>query len=59
MTLKYSLMRIFGNAGTFFVAPWIGSAIDGTPSLDIALWTCLVGIIMSSSREMLELAKNK
>ena len=52
-------MRIFGNAGLFFVAPYTGSAINGTPNLDIALWTMLVGLILSGSREMLEAAKPK
>ena len=52
-------MRIFGNAGLFFVAPYTGSAINGTPNLEIALWTMVVGLILSGSREMLEAAKTK
>ena len=59
MTLKYSVMRIFGNAGLFFVAPYTGSAIIGTPSLEISLWTMLIGLMLSTSREMLENAKSK
>ena len=52
-------MRIFGNAGLFFVAPYTGSTINGTPNLEIALWTMVVGMILSGSRELLENAKNK
>ena len=59
MTWKHSTMRIFGNAGLFFVAPYTGSTINGTPNLEIALWTMVVGMILSGSRELLENAKNK
>ena len=59
MTLRYSLQRIIGNAGLFFVAPYTGSAIIGTPNLEIASWTMLIGLIVSTSRELLENAKNK
>ena len=59
MTLRYSLQRIIGNAGLFFVAPYTGSAIIGTPNIEIALWTMTIGLILSSSREMLENAKSK
>ena len=59
MTLRYSLQRIFGNAGLFFVAPYTGSAITGTPNLEIALWTMTIGMVISTSRELLENAKSK
>jgi len=57
MTAKGTVSRIFGNAGIFFVAPYAGSTIAGTPSLETALWSALVGIILSSSRELIEIGK--
>jgi len=59
MTLRFSIQRIFGNAGLFFVAPYTGSAITGSPNLEIALWTMTIGLILSSSRELLENAKSR
>ena len=57
MAVKGTLSRIFGNAGIFFVAPYAGSTLAGVPSLDTALWSALVGIILSSSRELIEIGK--
>ena len=59
MSFKYSIMRIFGNAGMYFVSPYTGSAIVGAPNLEIALWTMTIGIILSASREVLDAAKQK
>lgn len=59
MEIRYPIARIFGNAGIFFVTPYIGSAMEGTPSFGIALWTMLIGLIISASREAVEFGKIK
>ena len=57
MTLKASIQRIFGNAGMYFVSPYIGSGITGALNLEIAFWAMVIGLILSTSRELLENAK--
>lgn len=57
--VKYPLARVLGNAGIFFVTPYIGSTLAGAPSLDIALWSVLIGLILSTSREVIEFGKIK
>lgn len=59
MEIKYPLARILGNAGIFFVTPYLGSAIEGMPSFGIALWTMIIGLILSASRETIEFGKIK
>jgi hypothetical protein len=53
------LARIMGNAGMYFVTPYTGSALAGAPSLDIAAFTALVGLILSASRELIEYGKQR
>jgi len=53
------IARVLGNAGMFFVAPYTGSAIAGVPSLEIAIWTTVIGIVFSTSRELVELGKER
>ena len=51
--------RIIGNAGLYFVAALGGTAAIGTPSPEIALWTTLIGLIASTSRELAEYGKTR
>lgn len=53
------LARIFGNAGIYFVAPYFASIAAGLPSVEIALWTTLIGLILSTSRELIEYGRRK
>jgi len=54
------LARILGNTGLLFVTPYAGSAMaDGIPSLEIALFSALVGLIATSSRELIEYGKQR
>jgi hypothetical protein len=57
MTLKKALARVLGNSGTYFTAPYLGSTLAGIPSLEIALYTAIIGLILSTSRELIEYGK--
>lgn len=59
MQVKYPIARVMGNAGIFFVTPYLGSTLAGVPSVETALWSVLVGLILSSSREVIEFGKIK
>lgn len=54
MTVLKAMARVIGNSGMFFVTPYLGSTIAGIPSLEIALYTTLIGLILSTSRELIE-----
>jgi len=54
------LFRIIGNAGIMFVTPYAGSAAAlGMPNLEIALWSMGLGLIASTSRELIEYGKER
>jgi|TARA_Y100001936_G_scaffold95299_1_gene93703 hypothetical protein len=57
MTVLKAIARVIGNSGMFFVTPYLGSTIAGLPSLEIALYTTLIGLILSTSRELIEYGK--
>lgn len=59
MDIRYPLARIIGNAGIFFVTPYTGSVLAGAPSLETALWSVLIGLVLSTSREVIEFGKIK
>ena len=59
MQVKYPIARVLGNAGIFFVTPYLGSTLAGAPSVDTAIWSVLVGVVQSSSREVIEFGKIK
>jgi len=54
MDAKKAIARVLGNSGTYFVTPYVGSAIAGIPSLEIALYTAIIGLVLSTSRELIE-----
>lgn len=54
------LARVIGNAGMYFVTPYVGSGLaTGLPHLDTALWTALIGLVLSASRELIEYGKER
>jgi hypothetical protein len=53
------LARVFGNAGLYFVTPYAGTTIAGVPSIEVAIYTALIGIILSGSRELIEYGKER
>ena len=55
--MKKAIARVLGNSGTYFVTAYVGSAIGGLPSLEIALYTALIGLVLSTSRELIEYGK--
>ena len=64
--LKAALARIFGNAGMFFVTPYVGSGVAASTgiseshiSLQTAGFIAIIGVILSASRELIEYGKNK
>tara|TARA_R110000824_G_scaffold119329_1_gene273363 strand:+ start:299 stop:514 length:216 start_codon:yes stop_codon:yes gene_type:complete len=59
MTFMKAIARVIGNSGMFFVTPYLGSTIAGVPSLEIALYTTLIGLILSTSRELIEYGRGR
>ena len=53
------IINIFANAGMYFIAPLVGTTIDGAPSIAAALYTMLVGLILSASREGLDYVRQQ
>ena len=54
------LARVLGNAGLYFVTPYIGSGLaEGIPNFQIALWTTFIGLVLSASREAIEYGKTR
>jgi len=43
------IARIIGNAGMYFIAPYAGSGLaTGIPSVEVAAFTALIGLIIST-----------
>ncbi len=59
MEVRYPLARVLGNAGIFFITPYAGSTLAGVPSIETALWTMILGLVASASREAIEYGKQK
>ena len=53
------LARVLGNTGLYFVTPYAGSAMAGMPSIETALFTALIGLILSASRELVDYGKTR
>jgi hypothetical protein len=54
------IARVIGNSGMYFVAPYIGSGVaTGIPNIETALFTTVIGLILSGSRELIEYGKNR
>lgn len=53
------LARVLGNTGLYFVTPYAGSAMAGYPSIETALFTALIGLVLSASRELVEYGKER
>jgi len=53
------IARVIGNTGLYFVTPYAGSAMAGLPSIETALFTALIGLVLSASRELIEYGKER
>ena len=53
------LINIFSNGGMFFVTPLVGTTLAQSPSVEAALYSMLIGIILSASREGLDYVKQQ
>jgi hypothetical protein len=53
------LVNILSNSGMYFVVPYIGSAVITVPSLEIALFSGTIGLILSASREGLDYVREQ
>jgi hypothetical protein len=56
---RQSLARVLGNTGLYFVTPYAGSAMAGFPSIETAAFTALIGLILTTSRELVEYGKER
>lgn len=52
-------INIFSNAGMYFVIPYTGSALAQIPSLEIASFSALIGLVLSASREGLDYVREQ
>jgi hypothetical protein len=52
-------VNILSNTGMYFIIPYIGSAIAQLPSLEIASFSAIVGLILSTSREGLDYVREQ
>ena len=48
------LINILANTGMYFIIPYTGSAIAQVPSLEIAFFSMIIGLVLSASREGLD-----
>jgi len=48
------IINILANTGMYFIIPYTGSAVAATPSLEIATFSMIIGLILSASREGLD-----
>ena len=59
ITWKLRSINILANAGQWFVIPYAGTAIASIPSLEVAAFTMMIGVIMSASREGLDYVREQ
>ena len=45
------LINIFSNGGMYFITPLVGTTLAQAPSIEVALYTMTVGLILSACRE--------
>ena len=48
------LINIFSNGGMYFVTPLVGTTLANSPSIEASLYSMLIGMILSASREGLD-----
>jgi len=54
------IARVIGNTGLYFVTPYAGSAMAlGTPSIESAAFSAIIGLILTASRELVEYGKTR
>ena len=56
---KVRVINIFANSGMYFIVPLAGSTIAEAPSLAAALYSMLIGTILSASREGLDYVREQ
>lgn len=54
MTWKIRLVNILANSGMYFVAPLAGTTLAQAPSIEASLYSMMIGLIVSASREGLD-----
>lgn len=50
-------VNILANSGMYFAIPYAGSAIAQVPSIEVAGFSMMIGLIISASKEGLEFVK--
>ena len=53
------LINILANSGMYFVLPLAGTTLAQAPSIEGALWTMFLGLILSASREGLDYVRQQ
>ncbi len=54
MTWQIRIVNILANSGMYFVAPLAGTTLAMAPSIEASLYSMLIGLILSASREGLD-----
>ena len=53
------LINIFSNGGMYFIAPLAGTTLAQAPSIEASLYSMMIGIILSASREGLDFVRQQ
>lgn len=56
---KVRLINIFANSGMYFIVPLAGTTIAEAPSLIAAIYSMMIGTILSASREGLDYVREQ
>lgn len=59
MAWKVRIINILGNSGMYFVAPLAGTTLANSPSVEASLYSMLIGLILSASRESLDFVRQE
>ena len=59
MTWHVRVINILGNSGMYFVAPLAGTTLAMAPSIEASLYSMLIGLILSASREGLDYVRSQ
>ena len=54
MTWKVRLVNILANSGMYFIAPLAGTTLAQAPSIEASVYSMMIGLIISASREGLD-----
>lgn len=52
-------VNVLSNSGMYFVVPLVGTTLASAPSVEAALYSMTIGLILSASREGLDYVREQ